>query len=1208
MEILMCLARGRARWTIRAVLVIFLAGIGWRVQAASFESAVASLEGWRWGDDEAPIRLIEAEVLRVHGEAAGRQRVAAALAAVLETPASYAAKQFACRQLAMVATPAEIPALAKLVGAEDPGLAHAGLYALARIPGTEADAAMVEAVELTEGRARLGVVGALGKRRVPAAVKVLAPLLESRDPDLMAEAAMALGRIGTLEAVNALEGAAPPDEEVAGARWMQARLIGADRLVAAGHREEAEAIYRRLQGPGVRPAVRAAALKGWVFLVSTEAAVDAVVDALKSPHREIRTMGAQLAEEIPGEGISRSFARRLGSLPVEAQALLVYALGERRDDAVLQAVSTAAEHSNAEVRLAALGVLGSIGNASTVERLVRHTTASDPAEQEVARTALRRLRGVGIERKLVQILNSVGPAAKTEAILALADRDAREMAAGLMEWIGSGDTEVREAAARAVGELARPGELPALTDMMLRVDARVRSDLRKAIVAAAHRTGRESQTVQRIQGLWRRNLEEAVAGELLAVLGELGHPDGLGLLKQALSDRRAFVRYQAITALSTWPDSAPLDALWKVVENASMRQHRVLALRGAVRMIRKDPKLSADERLRRYEQAMQLALTDATRRLILGELSVVRTPASLAMATSFLDRPQLAQEAAQAAIAISGSLLNQNPQLARNALQRALTLPLSTPLEQQAREALDQIDAMQSYLLNWEVSGPYFQPGKQCTELFDIPFAPENPELQADWRAMPVDFESEHTGYLNLLEALDGGEQRVAYLRSVIPSEDGGPVRLEIWSDDGVKVWLNGKVVHANNTMRPIPADPDVVPVTLNPGTNTLMLKVTQNNLPWGAAVRVRPATADAEATIGDGFRLHVINADSRFEAAGVLDVNRDGRLDIFCGGFWYSSPDWERHFVREVPESGEYHFDFANLPMDVDADGWTDIVNAAFHNATAFWERNPGESGGPWEVIEIDRPGNMETAIAIDINGDGQSDLLPNVGGQNVWYEFRPDTAASHGAFWIKHVLRPDGTGHGNGAGDINGDGRCDVVNPAGWLEQPENPDAPWEWHPEFQLGVTSVPILVHDVNDDGRSDLIYGMGHDYGVFWLEQGRDVEGNREWRRHTIDTEWSQAHFILLADLTGDGRPELVTGKRYRAHNGHDPGGTDPLGVYFYEWLPDADRWERHLIHSGGRVGFGINTAAADMDGDGDTDLVAPGKSGLYLLENQSLHR
>jgi len=342
-----------------------------------------------------------------------------------------------------------------------------------------------------------------------------------------------------------------------------------------------------------------------------------------------------------------------------------------------------------------------------------------------------------------------------------------------------------------------------------------------------------------------------------------------------------------------------------------------------------------------------------------------------------------------------------------------------------------------------------------------------------------------------------------------------------------------------------------------------------------------------------------VINADSKFEAAGIVDVNRDGHLDIFCGGYWYEAPTWKQHFVRQIPEQDEYHNDFANLPYDVDGDGWMDIVNAAWHSQSLFWIRNPGSPGGRFEVVEIDRPGNMETALLSDINGDGLLDILPAINSTPAWFEAR---LSGKKTSWIKRELPLESKGHGIGAGDIDGDGHSDVVTPHGWLRQ--RPGFQWEWCTEFEAaGSTSVPVLVHDVDGDGDTDIIWGMAHDYGLYWLEQSSVEKSKRTWKKHLIDDSWSQVHFLVLADLDKDGREDLITGKRYRAHNGKDPGSEDPLCVYWYRFEPNRKSWVRNTIAEGSGVGFGISTDAADIDGDGDVDIVAPGKSGLYLLEN-----
>lgn len=140
---------------------------------------------------------------------------------------------------------------------------------------------------------------------------------------------------------------------------------------------------------------------------------------------------------------------------------------------------------------------------------------------------------------------------------------------------------------------------------------------------------------------------------------------------------------------------------------------------------------------------------------------------------------------------------------------------------------------------------------------------------------------------------------------------------------------------------------------------------------------------------VGKGihFKIISINPESEYEAACFLDMNNDGKLDIFCGSFCYKAPEWEKQFVREQDKIEEYYNDFANLPLDVNEDGFQDIVNAAWFSKTLFWIKNPGDSTEPFKLYAIDQPGNMETALMYDMDNDGRMDILPNVSDKPAWY-----------------------------------------------------------------------------------------------------------------------------------------------------------------------------------------------------------------------------
>jgi hypothetical protein len=392
-------------------------------------------------------------------------------------------------------------------------------------------------------------------------------------------------------------------------------------------------------------------------------------------------------------------------------------------------------------------------------------------------------------------------------------------------------------------------------------------------------------------------------------------------------------------------------------------------------------------------------------------------------------------------------------------------------------------------------------------------------------------------------------------------------------------------------------------------------------------------------------FRARMLDPGAS-ETAAVADINRDGRLDIVSGEHWYEAPTstpprteraagtpaWTKHAFRELGFSSNYIDAFSDLPVDVDGDGYPDIATVTWFAKKISWYRNPGKGGkGLWTEAPINSGFNVEFAVLADIDNDGRArEILAQENGTGQsWYEVKDRT-------WVKHVVSDRSYGHGIGYGDVNKDGRNDILTPRGWLEAPADPRATGAWTYHAAWEPANVPITVRDapnapapaanapprvaelgfmhvldVNADGRNDVITAAGHDFGVFWFEQGPD----EKWTRRMIDNAWSQGHASTLVDINGDGKLDFVTGKRFMAHNGSDPGEHEPLGVYWYEFRASppppasakpaapAVEWIRHLVDYGGRMGSGMQIPVIDLDGDGDLDMVCPGKSGLFLVEN-----
>jgi type 1 glutamine amidotransferase/HEAT repeat protein len=649
---------------------------------------------YEYGQSRRALTALDDLVRDAHGSAQKMKEIEKAFIGLLGSDATDAGKQYICRKLSIIGTEASVPTLAKMLTQKATSKiepSDMARYALERIPGLAADKALRQALPGTKGTVKVGIINSIGNRGDKKAVLQLAELAGDSNEEIARAAMSALGKIGGDEAAMALKGAEPQAVGELYMAWADAYLMCADKLSAEGDHGMATRIYRQMYARGKAGPVRSAAFRGLVML-DPERAVRLIVGALKGRDRAMQSVAVGFLREIPGEQIVQAVIKELPSLSVTGQIQLLAALGDRGDASALGVVIDSTKSSEADVRVAAWGAVAALGDASSVDLLAKAAATAKGPEQEAARQGLYRLRGDGVDQK---ILTSIGQADSRVKVELIRSVGARSMEAGvdtLLQTARDSDAGVRIESIKVLKDAAGPDQLSALVALLQGVKSDTERTEAENTIAAVARKGedKEWQAVLILSEL--RSAKDAEnRASLLAVLGKIGGSAALGALRQGLSDEDLQIRTAAVRALADWPSAEPMSDLKKVAQSSDDQVCRVLALRAFIRLIGVGERL-AEEKLRLYEEAMSLATNANEKKTVLSGVGNVRTFEALQLAAGYLDDSALQAEAEAAVVRIAEATGAAHPQQTKAILAKVKQNSKNDSIRQRAQELIDQID------------------------------------------------------------------------------------------------------------------------------------------------------------------------------------------------------------------------------------------------------------------------------------------------------------------------------------------------------------------------------------------------------------------------------------------------------------------------------------------------------------------------------------
>jgi len=629
-----------------------------RVVPQNLDEILKNLTTYEGGLESEPYWDLRNYVLARKDSPVERKACEEKLAAFLGTKATLVAKTAVCRQLRVIGGPASVPALEKMLLQKE--TADIARYALEKIPAGEAEDALVGALGKTTAAQKKGIIVSLGQRKARSAATELGKLLRGADLDLAGASALALGKIGGMDAAEALgkslSAVQPPLKNLVASALFEC----AEEFVALKDSQASFQIYDKLLGEKLPPSLKLAAMRGKIA-TSGDKAQKLILDTLSGPDAALHPPAIAAVRTFFKEADIGQAAGLLSKLPAPSQVQMLAVLGGYPGKVVLPFVMEGARSQDTDVRFAGLKALEKTGDASSVLFLARAAVAAGRLEQAAARTSLWGLKGKDVDEKILALLADE----KDEGVLAelVQSVGERRIFAGkslVAKLAEAPSSAVRARALRALRAVGTPSDIPGLLDLLLKAQAETdQIAIENTVVGLAQKISNPNGRAGAVHALLAPESGITDRAPLYRVLGKIGDGSSLAYLRAALADKDTGVVDAAVRALAGWPTTAARDDVFEIAQTSKSEVHKVLALRGFIRMVGLDRYRLPEAAVADLESALRESWRPEEKKLILGVLPDFACPEALKAAATLLKDVDVKDEAKLALDKIQKALIKE---------------------------------------------------------------------------------------------------------------------------------------------------------------------------------------------------------------------------------------------------------------------------------------------------------------------------------------------------------------------------------------------------------------------------------------------------------------------------------------------------------------------------------------------------------------------